>query len=158
MGILAVLGRYGVVVNDIAVAIAVTSTALGTLLPMLRDHGLPGTSVGSSVRRHGGWGELGPVVAIAALLGARGPALSLAIPAAFALVAVLLALPALGISAPAVPHHRPAGAFRRGDEWPDAGSTHGAAPHHPGHGGGGGPPRHRAGCLRRRLHLPDEPA
>ena len=78
---------------EITVAIALTSTALGTLLPILKDGGLLGQPVGQHVLRHGAYGELGPVVAMALFLGSRGTVQSLLVLLAFALVAVLLALP-----------------------------------------------------------------
>ncbi|MEZ5093777.1 cation:proton antiporter [Nocardioides sp.] len=97
LGVVVLLDVSDVVDYEVAVAIAVTSTALGTLLPVLKDNRLLATRVGASVMRHGAYGELGPIVAMAVLLGARGPGLSLAILAAFALVAVVVALPSLRI-------------------------------------------------------------
>ena len=61
------IGLTEVINAEVAVAIAMTSTALGTLLPILRDSGLLSTSLGSTVLRHGAYGELGPIVAIADL-------------------------------------------------------------------------------------------
>ena len=78
---------------EITVAIALTSTALGTLLPILKDGGLLDRPVGQHVLRHGAYGELGPVVAMALFLGTRGTLQSLLVLLAFALVTVLLALP-----------------------------------------------------------------
>jgi Kef-type K+ transport system membrane component KefB len=78
---------------EITVAIALTSTALGTLLPILKDSGLLGRAVGQHVLRHGAYGELGPVVAMALFLGTRGTVQSLLVLLTFALVTVLLALP-----------------------------------------------------------------
>ncbi|RYP81613.1 cation:proton antiporter [Nocardioides guangzhouensis] len=78
---------------EITVAIALTSTALGTLLPILKDGGLLERRVGQHVLRHGAYGELGPVVAMALFLGTRGTLQSLLVLLAFALVTVLLALP-----------------------------------------------------------------
>ena len=78
---------------EVALAIALTSTALGTLLPILKDSGMTTGRVGESVLRHGAYGELGPVVAMALLLGTRGTGTSLLILALFALVAFLLSIP-----------------------------------------------------------------
>jgi Kef-type K+ transport system membrane component KefB len=88
----------GVLTNEVAVSIALTSTALGTLLPMLKDNDLLRTAVGAAVLRHGAYGELGPIVAIAVLLGSRGPLASLVVLLAFGAVAVLLSLPSRRIS------------------------------------------------------------
>lgn len=87
------MGVSNVLESEIALSIALTSTALGTLLPMLKDNGLLGTPVGVAVLRHGAYGELGPIVAIAVLLGSRGPVASLVVLLAFAAIAVLLSLP-----------------------------------------------------------------
>ena len=91
------LGVTEVLDAEVAVAIALTSTALGTLLPVLKDAGLLRSPVGEHVLRHGAYGELGPVVAMAVLLGARGALGSLIVLAAFLAIAVLLALPSIRI-------------------------------------------------------------
>lgn len=98
LGLVALLGVTDVLDVEVAVAIALTSTALGTLLPILKDQGFLGTSVGAHVLRHGAYGELGPVVAIAVLLGAYGTVESLLVLAAFSLVAVLLSLPSRNLN------------------------------------------------------------
>jgi Kef-type K+ transport system membrane component KefB len=83
----------GVIDSEIAVAIALTSTALGTLLPILKDNGLLSSPVGATVMRHGAFGELGPIVAIAVLLGVRGPLVSIIVLIVFAAICVLVSLP-----------------------------------------------------------------
>ena len=40
--------------NGIAIAIAMTSTAIGTILPILRERGLLPTAVGAAILNHGG--------------------------------------------------------------------------------------------------------
>ncbi|QXF83518.1 cation:proton antiporter [Rhodococcus pyridinivorans] len=92
LGTVAALGAVGQVHAEIAVAIALTSTALGTLLPILADRGLVATPLGRSVLNHGAFGELLPVVAMATLLGARGALGSLIVLLAFAVVAVAVAV------------------------------------------------------------------
>jgi Kef-type K+ transport system membrane component KefB len=90
---LAVIGLIGLsdhIHAEIAVAIALTSTALGTLLPILKDSGMLGTRFGRTLMNHGAYGELGPIVAMAVLLGVRGPVGSLIVLAVFALLAVLV--------------------------------------------------------------------
>ena len=67
------VGLSGAVHAEVAVAIALTSTALGTLLPILKDAGMLGSPFGGAVLNHGAFGELGPVVAMAVLLSARRP-------------------------------------------------------------------------------------
>ena len=54
-------GLIGLIHAEVAIAIALCSTALGTLLPILKDDGLLGSPVGKSVMNHGACGELGPV-------------------------------------------------------------------------------------------------
>ena len=87
LGLVALVGLTEVINAETALAIAMTSTALGTLLPILRDSGVLPTPVGVAVMRHGAFGELGPIVAIAILLGTRGPVASLLLIAVFAAVA-----------------------------------------------------------------------
>ncbi|MCJ0904426.1 cation:proton antiporter [Rhodococcus sp. ARC_M6] len=91
-GVVALLGIRNVISAEAAVAIAMTSTALGTLLPILKDNKLLDTRLGKTVLNHGAVGELGPVVAMAVLLSARGAFLSLVVLATFALIAVLVAV------------------------------------------------------------------
>jgi Kef-type K+ transport system membrane component KefB len=90
LGLVALLGALGPIHAEVAVAIALTSTALGTLLPILKDAGLLDSALGRTVMNHGAYGELGPVVAMSVLLGAHGPVESLVVLAVFALVALLL--------------------------------------------------------------------
>ena len=86
------LGFLGVLSARSAVAIALTSTALGTLLPILRDGGLLNTRVGTAVLNHGAVGELGPVVAMALLLGTGGSFEAIVVLVVFGLVAVAVAM------------------------------------------------------------------
>ena len=71
----ALLGRLyaaGWVDSPAVVAIALTTTALGTLLPILRDNDMLGGRFGRYVSAAGAVGELGPIVAMALFLGTRG--------------------------------------------------------------------------------------
>lgn len=77
--------------DGIAVAIAMTTTAFGTLVPIMKERGLTGTPVGSSIMAYGTWGELAPIVAIALLLSTRSSWQTLLILGAFALIAVVMA-------------------------------------------------------------------
>ncbi|MGW4478687.1 cation:proton antiporter [Rhodococcus triatomae] len=89
--VIGLLGVTGAINAEIAVAIALTSTALGTLLPILKDSGMIATRIGRTVLNHGAIGELGPVVAMAVLLGSRGTIGSLIVLAGFAAAAVAVA-------------------------------------------------------------------
>ncbi|WP_194820370.1 cation:proton antiporter [Nocardia sp. XZ_19_385] len=57
----------------VAVAIAMTSTALGTLLPIVKQAGFLDQPLGRAVLAHGAVGELGPIVAMSVLLTSRSP-------------------------------------------------------------------------------------
>ncbi len=72
----------GVIKAELYVAFALTTTALGTLLPIIRDAGLLPTPFGTHVLAVGSVGEFLPIIAIALLLGQTGTS-----DAAFALVA-----------------------------------------------------------------------
>lgn len=79
-------------IDGIAVAIALTTTALGTLLPILQERGLMSTRVGNAVLAYGTWGELGPIVAMALLLSTRARWETVLILGLFTLIAVLFAV------------------------------------------------------------------
>ena len=78
--------------DGLAVTLALTSTALGALMPILRERSLAGTRIGDSILAYGTWGELGPVLAMSVLLSARTGIETLVILGIFALVCVALAL------------------------------------------------------------------
>ena len=59
----------GLVKAFVPVAIGLTTTALGTLLPILRDHHMLEGRFGRSLFAAGAIGEMGPVLCIALLLG-----------------------------------------------------------------------------------------
>lgn len=73
----------------VAFGIASTSTALGTLLPILKDSGATETALGRAVMVHGAYGELLPIVAMSLLLSTRGTWASAGLLIAFAVIAVL---------------------------------------------------------------------
>ena len=78
-------------IDGIAVTLALTSTALGTLMPILHERSLVGTRLGDSILAYGTWGELGPVLAMSVLLFARSSVQTLTILAVFLVVCVVLA-------------------------------------------------------------------
>ena len=75
----------------VAIGLLLTSTAIGTLLPILKDAGHGNTPVSRAVLTHGAVGELGPILAMAVLLGTRSIGSSLVAVGLF-LVAALLTL------------------------------------------------------------------
>jgi Kef-type K+ transport system membrane component KefB len=65
-----VLEQTGFLPAPVPIAIGLSTTALGTLLPILRDRGMLNTDLARSVTVCGAVGELFPVLAIAVVLGA----------------------------------------------------------------------------------------
>ena len=55
----------------IATALLLTTTALGALMPILKERDITNTRVGELVIAYGTWGELATVLAVAILLSAR---------------------------------------------------------------------------------------
>lgn len=70
----------------IVVGIALASTALGALLPILRDAGELRTPFGRAVSALGAVGEFGPLIAISILLGANKPGVATIVLGIFVLI------------------------------------------------------------------------
>lgn len=85
------LEYLGIIRDFLGVAIALTSTALGTLLPILRDKGLLKTPFGTYFMGAGAIGEFGPILAISILLTTANPAMGLVAVALFTVVALAFA-------------------------------------------------------------------
>ena len=88
--VVGLLEAAGLVRAFIPVALALTTTALGTLLPILRDNDMLGGPFGRYVLAAGAVGEFLPVVAIAIFLGANGKFLGLISLCAVGVLALLL--------------------------------------------------------------------
>lgn len=86
VGLLIMQGDWQVA---IVLGIASTSTALGTLLPILKDSGAMATPLGRATMVHGAYGELLPIVAMSLLLSTRGTWQAALILVVFALAAVV---------------------------------------------------------------------
>lgn len=71
----------------IIIGIALSSTALGTILPILRDAGELKTPFGRATSAVGAVGEFGPLIAISIFLGGRQPGVSTVVLAIYALIA-----------------------------------------------------------------------
>ncbi|MFF4322198.1 cation:proton antiporter [Streptomyces sp. NPDC001568] len=69
--------------KGVYIGTALTSTALGTILPVLRDSGDLGSRFGTVMMAMGAVGEFGPIIAMALLLSGRAPAGSAAVLIAF---------------------------------------------------------------------------
>jgi Kef-type K+ transport system membrane component KefB len=95
-----VLRATGLVLDHVVVALCLTTTALGTLLPILHDAEVLHTPVGPSMLSVGAIGEFGPIVAVAVLLTNRDPRLTFVLLALFVAVAVVAALLATQVHPP----------------------------------------------------------
>jgi len=87
--LVAALWQLGVVNDLLGVAVALTTTAMGTLLPTIRDSGRLNTSFGTYFMGAGAMGEFGPILAIALLLGSKSLVITLIVLAVFAAVAYI---------------------------------------------------------------------
>lgn len=76
----------------VALTVALTTTALGALIPILKERGLVGTRLGESVLAYGTWGELGPVLAMALLLSTRAEWKTIVILVIFAALCIIVAV------------------------------------------------------------------
>jgi Kef-type K+ transport system membrane component KefB len=91
------LASIGLVRAFVPVALGLTTTALGTLLPILRDNNMLRGSFGSYVLAGGAVGEFFPIVAIAVFLGSNGRFFGLLSLLGVAVIALVLSLiPRLG--------------------------------------------------------------
>lgn len=81
----------GRVIDTIAVAIALTSTALGTLLPTLRDSRMLNTWFGTLFMGAGAWGEFGPIIAMSVLLSTKSSVAALLTLLLFGIVVLFIA-------------------------------------------------------------------
>jgi Kef-type K+ transport system membrane component KefB len=84
------LAAVGFVRAFVPIAIGLTTTALGTLLPILRDNGMLEGRFGAFIMAAGAVGEFLPIVAIAVFLGTKGAFLGLLSLVLIAGVALLL--------------------------------------------------------------------
>ena len=78
--------------STLFIGLCLTTTALGTLLPMLRDAGVAETRFGAYILAIGTVGEFGPIVAIALLLTSNNPLSTTVLLVAFVAVALVAAL------------------------------------------------------------------
>ena len=85
----------GFAISTLLIALALTTTALGTLLPLLHDNGDARTSFGAFVLAIGGVGEFLPIVAIALLLTTDNPAGEAVLLVLFVLIAAVAVAAAL---------------------------------------------------------------
>jgi Kef-type K+ transport system membrane component KefB len=92
VGVTALLYSVGYIKDYVPVGLALTTTALGTLLPILRDNGMLGGSFGRHVFAAGAVGELFPILIIAVFLGKRGSFVALISVILVGVLAIVLSL------------------------------------------------------------------
>jgi Kef-type K+ transport system membrane component KefB len=92
VAVTALLYSAGYIKDYVPVGLALTTTALGTLLPILRDNGMLGGDFGRHVFAAGAVGELFPILIIAVFLTKRGHFIALASVVAVGVIAIILSL------------------------------------------------------------------
>jgi len=90
VGVAAGLTAAGYINDYVPVGLALTTTALGTLLPILRDNDMLGGKFGQYVYAAGAVGELFPILIIAVFLTRRGHFVALASVALVGVLALVL--------------------------------------------------------------------
>jgi Kef-type K+ transport system membrane component KefB len=91
-GIGGALASFGVVLSFLYVGSAIATTAIGTLIPILRDNGELRTKFGTYLLGAGGVGEFGPILLVTVFLSTTHPLHEAAILIGFVLLAVAVAL------------------------------------------------------------------
>lgn len=102
LGLALLLANEGVVRSALLVGLALTTTAIGTLLPMLRDRGMLETRFGGFLTAAGAVGEFGPILAITLLLSGSSPGTEALLLVLFAGLAVAVAVMASRPQPPAL--------------------------------------------------------
>jgi Kef-type K+ transport system membrane component KefB len=91
-GIGGVLAGLGVVVSFLYTGAAMATTAIGTLIPILRDNGELKTRFGTYLLAAGGAGEFGPILLVTLFFSTQSPVHESLILIAFVLLAIAVAL------------------------------------------------------------------
>ncbi|MGE0067110.1 MAG: cation:proton antiporter [Solirubrobacterales bacterium] len=91
-GIGGVLAAAGIIVSFLYTGSAMATTAIGTLIPILRDNGELKTRFGTYLLAAGGAGEFGPILLVTLVLSTTNPIHEAAILLAFVALALILAL------------------------------------------------------------------
>jgi Kef-type K+ transport system membrane component KefB len=92
VGVTAGLTAVGYIKDFVPVGLALTTTALGTLLPILRDNRMLGGEFGRHIFAAGAVGELFPILIIAVFLTKRGHFIALASVLLVGVLAIVLSL------------------------------------------------------------------
>lgn len=91
-GLGGILAAAGVIVSFLYTGSAMATTAIGTLIPILRDNGELKTRFGTHLLAAGGAGEFGPILLVTLVLSTTNPFREAAILLAFVALALALAL------------------------------------------------------------------
>ncbi|HEX6206198.1 MAG TPA: cation:proton antiporter [Solirubrobacterales bacterium] len=91
-GLGGILAAAGVIVSFLYTGSAMATTAIGTLIPILRDNGELKTRFGTHLLAAGGAGEFGPILLVTLVLSTTNPLHEAAILLAFIALAIVLAL------------------------------------------------------------------
>ena len=94
---------FGLVLGDVVessmyVGAAMATTAIGTLIPILRDAGELKTPFGTHLLAAGGAGEFGPIILVTIFLSSNRPIHEAAILIAFVALAIAVALVSVGLA------------------------------------------------------------
>ncbi len=102
LGLGALLAFEGLVLSSLLIGLALTTTAIGTLLPMLHDRGMLETRFGGFLTAAGAVGEFSPILAVTLLLSGSNPATEAVLLVVFAGLAVGVAAMATRPQPPAL--------------------------------------------------------
>jgi len=91
-GLGGILAAAGIIVSFLYTGSAMATTAIGTLIPILRDNGELKTRFGTYLLAAGGVGEFGPILLVTLVLSAKQPLHEAAILVAFVALALVLAM------------------------------------------------------------------
>jgi Kef-type K+ transport system membrane component KefB len=91
-GLGGLLAAAGVIVSFLYTGSAMATTAIGTLIPILRDNGELKTKFGTYLLAAGGVGEFGPILLVTLVLSTANPFHEAAILVAFIVLALAMAL------------------------------------------------------------------
>ena len=99
-GLGGLLAAAGVVISFLYTGSAMATTAIGTLIPILRDNGELKTPFGTNLLAAGAMGEFGPILLITLVLSAGQPAHEALILIAFVALAIAIALISVRLVSP----------------------------------------------------------
>jgi Kef-type K+ transport system membrane component KefB len=97
-GIGGVLAAAGIIVSLLYTGSALATTAIGTLIPILRDNRELGTRFGTFLLAAGAAGEFGPIILLTLVLSTTNPLHEATILAAFIVLAIALAIASMRLA------------------------------------------------------------